>query len=101
MWAEIQLSFDDGVTETLSVAPVGPDRYRLEDHLTPTPRSPWSSTESPEMPRITRHVKYGVLPEHYPMVGSTLLKMLEHYLGEGWTPAVHQAWADAYTAITT
>lgn len=48
-----------------------------------------------------RHVKYGALPEHYPLVGSTLLKTFEQYLGDAWTEDVQQAWVDAYGAITT
>jgi hemoglobin-like flavoprotein len=48
----------------------------------------------------TRHVKYGVLPEHYPMVGSSLLKTFEVVLGTDWTADVKQAWADAYSAVT-
>jgi hemoglobin-like flavoprotein len=46
----------------------------------------------------TRHVKYGVLPEHYPMVGSTLLKVLAICL-EAWTPNVEQAWIEAYGVV--
>lgn len=49
----------------------------------------------------TRHVKYGVLPHHYPLVGSSLLKTLAGLAGEAWTPEVKQAWVDAYTVITT
>ncbi len=48
-----------------------------------------------------RHVKYGALPEHYPLVGNSLLKTFEQYLGSDWTPEVKQAWVDAYGAITT
>lgn len=48
-----------------------------------------------------RHVKYGALPEHYPLVGATLLKTFEQYLGEAWTEEVQTAWVDAYGAITT
>ena len=48
----------------------------------------------------TRHVKYGALPAHYPLVGGALLKTFEQYLGDGWTPEVKQAWIDAYQAIT-
>ncbi|GAB4537651.1 MAG: hypothetical protein Tsb0014_26630 [Pleurocapsa sp.] len=47
-----------------------------------------------------RHVKYGALPEHYPLVGNALLTTFEQYLGDGWTPQVKQAWVDAYGAIT-
>lgn len=48
----------------------------------------------------SRHVKYGALPEHYPLVGNTLLKTFEQYLGESWTAATKQAWVDAYGVIT-
>jgi nitric oxide dioxygenase len=47
-----------------------------------------------------RHVKYGALPEHYPLVGNALLKTFEEYLGKEWTPTVQQAWTEAYGAIT-
>ena len=47
-----------------------------------------------------RHVKYGALPEHYPLVGGALLTTFEQYLGEKWTPEVKQAWVDAYGAIS-
>jgi hemoglobin-like flavoprotein len=48
----------------------------------------------------TRHVKYGVLPEHYPMVGSSLLKTFAICLKEAWTPNIEQSWIEAYGAIT-
>jgi hemoglobin-like flavoprotein len=48
----------------------------------------------------TRHVSYGVLPLHYPMVGGTLLKTFAQMLGTQWTPAVQQAWTEAYGAVT-
>ena len=47
-----------------------------------------------------RHVKYGALPEHYPLVGNSLLTTFEQYLKEDWTAEVKQAWVDAYGAIT-
>ncbi|MEM7770458.1 MAG: globin family protein [Cyanobacteria bacterium P01_A01_bin.37] len=47
-----------------------------------------------------RHVKYGALPDHYPLVGNSLLKTFDQYLKEDWTPEVKQAWVDAYGAIT-
>ena len=47
-----------------------------------------------------RHVKYGALPEHYPLVGGALLTTFEQYLKEQWTPEVKQAWVDAYGAIS-
>jgi hemoglobin-like flavoprotein len=48
----------------------------------------------------SRHVKYGVLVEHYPMVGSSLLKTFEAVLGTDWTADVKQSWMDAYAAVT-
>ena len=47
-----------------------------------------------------RHVKYGALPEHYPLVGSALLTTFQQYLGNKWTPEVKQAWVGAYGAIS-
>lgn len=48
----------------------------------------------------TRHIQYGVLPQHYPMVGSTLLKALSICLADAWTPDTEQAWIDAYIAVS-
>ena len=47
-----------------------------------------------------RHVAYGVLPEHYPIVGAVLLETFADVLGERWTPAYHDAWAQAYEAVS-
>ena len=47
-----------------------------------------------------RHVRYGVLPEHYPIVGSTLLKAFSSCLQEAWTSDTKQAWTEAYAAVT-
>jgi nitric oxide dioxygenase len=46
-----------------------------------------------------RHVKYGVLPEHYPFVGNGLLKTLAQYAGNAWNLEVEEAWKEAYLAI--
>lgn len=46
-----------------------------------------------------RHVRYGIIPEYYSMVGAALLKTLESYLGTDWTPEVKQAWTYGYQAI--
>lgn len=46
-----------------------------------------------------RHVRYGAMREHYPIVGAALLKTFESYLGTDWTPNVKQAWTDAYGVI--
>ena len=48
-----------------------------------------------------RHVRYGVQPEHYPIVGAVLLDTFADFLGERWTPAHHDAWAEAYEVVCT
>ncbi len=48
-----------------------------------------------------RHVDYKVEPEHYRTTGSALLWTLEKGLGEDFTPEVKQAWAAAYTLLST
>jgi hemoglobin-like flavoprotein len=47
-----------------------------------------------------RHVAYGAKPEHYPVVGSTLLWTLEKGLGDAWTPEVAAAWREAYGVLS-
>jgi hemoglobin-like flavoprotein len=46
-----------------------------------------------------KHVNYGTVREHYPMVGKSLLKTFKSYMGTGWTPEVEQSWTDGYEAI--
>jgi hemoglobin-like flavoprotein len=49
----------------------------------------------------TRHVQYGALPQHYPLVGGALLKTFESVLeAPDWTPEVKQAWTEAYGSVT-
>jgi nitric oxide dioxygenase len=45
-------------------------------------------------------VAYGAEEAHYAVVGDTLLWTLEQGLGEAFTPAVRQAWAEAYAALS-
>lgn len=47
----------------------------------------------------TKHHGWGVQPEHYAIVGATLLGSLAHIAGDAWTPAIEEAWSDAYTVI--
>ncbi|NET29031.1 MAG: globin [Okeania sp. SIO1I7] len=47
-----------------------------------------------------RHVNYGTLKQHYPLVGKTILKTLKQYLQEDWTPEVKKAWVYALGQIT-
>ena len=46
-----------------------------------------------------RHVRYGVVPDHFDLVGGALLWTLEQGLGEAFTPEVHDAWAAAFGVI--
>jgi len=48
-----------------------------------------------------RHVRYGVLPEHYPIVGSALLWTLEQALGNAFTTEVRDAWTSLYGMLAT
>src|SRR5262245_39294938 len=46
-----------------------------------------------------RHVRYGVVPEHFELVGEALLWTLEQGLGDAFTPEVHDAWAATFGVI--
>ena len=46
-----------------------------------------------------RHVRYGVQPEHFDLVGAALLWTLEQGLGEAFTPEVHEAWVATFGVI--
>jgi len=48
-----------------------------------------------------RHVAYGALPEHYPVVATSLLYTLGAGLGDDFTPEVKEAWTEAYTTLAT
>jgi hemoglobin-like flavoprotein len=48
-----------------------------------------------------RHGAYGVLPEHYPIVGGALLWTLEQALGPAATPNVLESWANVYDVVAT
>jgi nitric oxide dioxygenase len=47
-----------------------------------------------------RHVRYGVVPEHFALVGAALLWTLEQGLGDLFTDDVREAWTAAYGVIT-
>lgn len=47
-----------------------------------------------------RHVGYGATAEHYPLVGQALAWALGQALGERFTPAMRDAWAQAFQAIS-
>lgn len=47
-----------------------------------------------------RHVAYGVRPDHYGLVGTTLLWTLERGLADDFTPEVAAAWTATYDALS-
>ena len=47
-----------------------------------------------------RHVGYGTKPEHYEVVGSSLLFTLEKGLGDDWNPELAEAWTETYGLLS-
>ena len=47
-----------------------------------------------------RHVNYNTLPEHYPLVGDSLLKTFAHFFKDEWTEELNNEWEKAYGVIT-
>ncbi len=51
----------------------------------------------PVVERIAhKHIGYHILPEHYPYVATALLAAIEEILGDAATPAILNAWGEAY-----
>ncbi|NRR32048.1 NO-inducible flavohemoprotein [Oxalobacteraceae bacterium] len=48
---------------------------------------------------VHKHVSLGVKPEHYPIVGRHLLGAIQQTLGEAATPALLEAWGEAYQSL--
>lgn len=46
-----------------------------------------------------RHIVYGVRPQHYQLVGNTLLWTLQRGLGRDWNEATEQAWRKCYSLV--
>jgi hemoglobin-like flavoprotein len=46
-----------------------------------------------------RHVAYGARPEHYPLVGATLIASMAAIAGEQWKPEYERAWGAAYEIV--
>lgn len=46
------------------------------------------------------HRKFGVVTEHYDVIGAALLNALGALLGEEWTARRHKAWMEAYDIIS-
>lgn len=47
-----------------------------------------------------RHRGYGVSPDHYASVGSSLIWMFKHALGDRFSPEMEEAWLEAYAFIS-
>jgi hemoglobin-like flavoprotein len=47
-----------------------------------------------------RHDDYGVKPDHYAPVGSALIWMFKHALGDRFTEEMEDAWLEAYAFIS-
>ena len=48
-----------------------------------------------------RHVAYGALPEHYPVVAEVMLASMAEIAGDAWTADVEAAWAGALGLVAT
>lgn len=48
-----------------------------------------------------RHQGYGVADRDYDTVGQALLDALQQGLGDGFTPEIRAAWAEAYTLLAS
>ncbi len=46
-----------------------------------------------------RHERYGVMPEHYPVVGEALLGAMAEIGGTRWLPDHTAAWTAAYQVV--
>jgi NAD(P)H-flavin reductase/hemoglobin-like flavoprotein len=47
------------------------------------------------------HRKFDVQPQHYDIVGASLLATLAHFAGDAWTPQVAGTWKTAYGLIAS
>ena len=48
-----------------------------------------------------RHVAYGALPEHYPVVAEVMLASMAEIAGDAWTEEIAAAWAGALGLVAT
>ena len=47
-----------------------------------------------------RHVRYGVKPQHYNLVGIALIWTLQKALGDEWNDETKAAWINCYTILS-
>jgi NAD(P)H-flavin reductase/hemoglobin-like flavoprotein len=46
------------------------------------------------------HRRFGVVPEHYPAVGSALIATVRRFSADAWTPEVEAAWTGVFASAT-
>lgn len=46
-----------------------------------------------------RHVAYGAVPEHYPVVGEVLIASMAEVAGDVWTLEHERAWGEAFGIV--
>jgi hemoglobin-like flavoprotein len=46
-----------------------------------------------------RHVAYGAVPEHYPVVGEVLITSMAEVAGDAWRPEYERAWDTAFAVV--
>ena len=61
----------------------------------------FAALEQPLKKMGARHVNYGAKPDHYPIVGGTLLAVMADLAGPIWTPELQDDWTAAVNAIAT
>jgi hemoglobin-like flavoprotein len=48
-----------------------------------------------------RHVEYGAVPEHYPLVRDTMLEVLGEIAGKAWTDQLNEDWTVALDLVSS
>jgi len=59
-----------------------------------------SAVVGPLQDLAVRHLEYGTLEAHYPVVGECLLWTLEQGLGKAWNDELKQTWLAVYTIVS-
>ena len=49
----------------------------------------------------SRHLDYNTEPEHYDLVGASLIKTFAFFFDDEWSDELNQAWSDAYGVISS
>lgn len=47
-----------------------------------------------------KHIRYGVKPEMFPMMGNALVHVLEETLGDNFTENIRDSWLETYQALS-